>query len=49
MRDGGQSNQSIKHRIFANREDKKAWALNGLQPYFFTLLLKPARKLIQYF
>ena len=49
MRDGGKSNQSIQNRIRANREDKKAWALNGLQPYFFTLLLKPARKLIQYF
>ncbi len=49
MRDGGQSNQSIQNRIRANREDKKAWALNDLHPYFFTLLLKPARKLIQYF
>ena len=48
MRDGGQSNQSLKHRIFANREDKKAWLLNGLQPYFFTLVLKPARKLFQF-
>jgi glycosyltransferase len=49
MRNGGNSNQSIKHRIFANREDKKAWLLNGLQPYFFTLVLKPARKLFQFF
>jgi glycosyltransferase len=49
MRDGGKSNQSIQNRIRANREDKKAWALNDLHPYFFTLLLKPARKLIQYF
>jgi glycosyltransferase involved in cell wall biosynthesis len=48
MRNGGNSNQSIKHRIFANREDKKAWLLNGLQPYFFTLVLKPARKLFQF-
>ena len=49
MRDGGKSNQSIQNRIRANREDKKAWALDDLHPYFFTLLLKPARKLIQYF
>lgn len=48
MRDGGNSNQSIKHRIFANREDKKAWTINGLKPYFFTMLFKPLRKIKQF-
>ena len=48
MRDGGNSNQSIKHRIFANREDKKAWTINGIKPFFFTMLFKPLRKIKQF-
>lgn len=48
MRVGGLSNSSIKHRIFANNEDRKAWRINGLKPYFFTLYLKPLRKIFQY-
>ena len=47
MREGGVSNVSLSNRIRANREDRLAWKLNGLRPYFFTLLLKPLRKLIQ--
>ncbi|MCK5907633.1 MAG: glycosyltransferase [Flavobacteriales bacterium] len=49
MRVGGLSNSSIKHRLFANNEDRKAWKINGLRPYFFTLYLKPLRKIVQYF
>lgn len=49
MRMGGQSNLNTKNRIAANLEDRKAWIVNGLKPYFFTLYLKPLRKLIQYF
>ncbi len=49
MRVGGKSNISIKNRLFANQEDRKAWQINGLKPYFFTLYLKPLRKLSQFF
>ena len=48
MREGGISNASLKHRWRANREDHKAWELNGLKPYFFTLCLKPFRKIFQF-
>ena len=48
MRAGGISNSSLKNRLRANREDRLAWQLNGLKPYFFTLWLKPLRKLSQY-
>ena len=49
MRNGGTSTASWKHRWVANREDRKAWALNDLKPYFFTVTLKPIRKIIQLF
>lgn len=48
MRAGGMSNASIKNRIKANREDALAWKLNGMQPYFFTVVLKPLRKVTQF-
>jgi glycosyltransferase len=48
MRAGGQSNATLKNRVIANREDRMAWQLNGLKPYFFTLYLKPLRKLSQF-
>jgi glycosyltransferase involved in cell wall biosynthesis len=48
MRTGGISNASIKNRIRANREDREAWRINGLKPYFFTLYLKPLRKITQF-
>lgn len=48
MRVGGVSNQSLVHRFKANREDSKAWRMNELTPYFFTLWLKPLRKLTQF-
>lgn len=49
MRAGGQSNVSFKNRFKANREDKKAWEINGLKPGFFTLIRKPLSKIKQYF
>jgi len=49
MRVGGKSNVSLKNRIKANFEDRKAWEINGLKPGTFTLLFKPLSKLIQYF
>ena len=49
MRNGGMSNASFKNRWRANREDRRAWDVNGLTPYFFTIPLKPFRKLSQFF
>lgn len=48
MRAGGKSNASLRHRVLANREDRAAWKLNDLNPYFFTLYLKPLRKIFQF-
>lgn len=48
MRAGGMSNASFFNRLRANREDRLAWKINGLQPYFFTLVLKPIRKIFQF-
>lgn len=48
MRMGGVSNSSLWNRIEANKEDRKAWKLNQLKPYPFTLILKPLRKLKQF-
>lgn len=48
MRTGGMSNASFRNRFRANREDRLAWKLNGLTPYFFTLYLKPLRKITQF-
>ena len=48
MRVGGQSNASIKNRVKANNEDRMAWKLNEVKPYFFTLIIKPLRKLTQF-
>jgi glycosyltransferase involved in cell wall biosynthesis len=48
MRTGGVSNRSLENRMNANQEDQKAWAMNHLKPYFFTLWLKPLRKLPQF-
>jgi glycosyltransferase involved in cell wall biosynthesis len=48
MRTGGISNRNLQNRIRGNREDALAWELNGLKPYFFTLWLKPIRKIMQY-
>ena len=48
MRTGGISNASVRNRLRANREDREAWRINGLRPYFFTLYLKPLRKITQF-
>lgn len=48
MRAGGKSNASLRHRMLANKEDRAAWKLNDLNPYFFTLYLKPLRKIFQF-
>ena len=48
MRNGGASTVSLKNRLLANRMDRKAWLVNGLKPYPWTLCLKPLRKLPQF-
>jgi len=48
MRAGGMSNASLGNRLRANKEDRLAWKLNELEPYFFTLYIKPLRKIHQY-
>lgn len=48
MRTGGVSNASLRNRLLANREDRQAWALNGLRPSFYTLYWKPFSKILQY-
>lgn len=49
MRIGGQSTASVNNRVKANLEDRKAWEVNGLKPKFYTLWLKPLRKIKQFF
>lgn len=49
MRVGGKSNVTVRNRVNANLEDRKAWEVNGLKPRFYTLTLKPLRKIFQFF
>lgn len=49
MRVGGQSTASVNNRVKANLEDRKAWDVNNIKPHFFTLWLKPLRKVKQFF
>ncbi|NBB18340.1 glycosyltransferase [Runella sp. CRIBMP] len=48
MRTGGVSNKSLDNRLKANTSDRMAWTLNGIKPYWFTLWLKPLRKVLQF-
>ena len=48
MRSGGVSNQSFKNRLKANLMDRKAWTVNDLSPYPWTLWMKPLRKIGQW-
>lgn len=47
MRVGGESNQSLKNRLKANAEDRKAWRINGMNPFPATVF-KPLRKILQF-
>jgi glycosyltransferase len=49
MRAGGNSDGSIKKRYLANKEDRKAWKINGLKAPFYFAVLKPLRKFGQFF
>lgn len=48
MRTGGVSNKTVGNRLKANQSDREAWHLNELKPYWFTLWLKPLRKVLQF-
>ena len=48
MRAGGNSNDGLRTRIKANKEDRLAWEMNGLEYKFYTPILKPVRKLHQF-
>jgi glycosyltransferase involved in cell wall biosynthesis len=48
MRSGGMSNQSLKNRLKANLMDRKAWTVNDMSPYPWTLWMKPMRKIKQW-
>ncbi len=49
MRAGGVSNVSLANRLEANKSDRRAWEVNGVKPFPFTLWLKPLRKIPQFF
>ncbi len=49
MRMGGISNTSFFVKLKANMEDKLAWKINDMKPGLFTTLIKPIKKLKQYF
>ena len=48
MRVGGASNGSLTARMKANQMDRRAWEVNGLNPYPVTIVMKPLRKVLQY-
>ena len=48
MRQGGMSNRTLSARLTANRNDRRAWAVNGLHPLPWTFFFKPLRKLPQW-
>ena len=46
---GGSGNKDLGTRIKVNLEDRRAWQELGLTPKWYTLHLKPIRKIWQYF
>jgi glycosyltransferase involved in cell wall biosynthesis len=48
MRTGGVSGGSLRNRLQANRMNRKAWGINNLKPYPWTVWFKPLRKLGQW-
>lgn len=48
MRTGGVSNATFRNRLRAHAMDWKAWRVNRLFPYPWSLPLKPLRKLLQW-
>jgi glycosyltransferase involved in cell wall biosynthesis len=48
MRTGGKSNITWQNRLLANREDVRAWTVNGIKPPIGLAVMKPLRKLGQF-
>lgn len=48
MRRGGVSNGSLRKRLNANFNDRRAWEVNNIQPFLLFAILKPVRKIFQY-
>lgn len=48
MRAGGASNKAVSNQVKANQNDRLAWQLNQIKPFWFTLWLKPIRKILQF-
>ena len=48
MRTGGASNVSLKARLDANKMDRRAWTVNDLYPWPWTTIVKPLRKIGQW-
>ena len=48
MRTGGKSNITWQNRLLANREDVRAWSVNGMKPPIGLAVMKPLRKLGQF-
>src|SRR4051794_5179762 len=48
MRAGGISNKSVRSRLAAHIEDYRAWKTNGLSPKWYTIAMKPLRKVKQF-
>ena len=49
MRNGGESTKNFRSRIIAFQEDRLAWKVNNLKPYFFTIFLKRFLKIKQFY
>jgi glycosyltransferase len=49
MNTGGKSNGNLKARFDAINNDRIAWRVNNINPFFFTLFLKRLKKIPQYF
>ena len=49
MRTGGESNASLLNRLKANRNDRKAWKVNGLRLYPLIIFLYSLRKIGHWF
>jgi glycosyltransferase involved in cell wall biosynthesis len=48
MRSGGISNVTLRNRIRASAEDRRAWKVNGLRPGRLTMIRKPLSKVAQF-
>lgn len=48
MQAGGVSNKNFTNRIFVHKEDRAVWKSLNIKPFWYTLYLKPLRKVQQF-